>query len=221
MLYDSEGEKAYEGFRIGNVSVCYGIRYYSDIQKVEYEGAWCEGKRWGTGIQYDRNGNTVFEGEWMDDKKEMEKKMVLSEKNQLLHNHIEELIVSNNSCNGREWSVLDLSFMFNLRVFEVGDDCFENLKDLKVIGLNELERVMIGKRCFRKNNTPSDGHFYVKKCKKLKELLIDPYSFDNCSLCEIENDDCLEVISIGSYEEWQSVFRYASLIVRSSFIGMK
>ena len=71
VLYDSEGEKAYEGFRIGNVSVCYGIRYYSDIQKVEYEGAWCEGKRWGTGIQYDRNGNTVFEGEWMDDKKEM------------------------------------------------------------------------------------------------------------------------------------------------------
>ena len=221
VLYDSEGEKAYEGFRIGNVSVCYGIRYYSDIQKVEYEGEWCEGKRWGTGIQYDRNGNTVFEGEWMDDKKEMEKKMVLSEKNQLLHNHIEELIVSNNSCNGREWSVLDLSFMFNLRVFEVGGDCFENLKDLKVIGLNELERVMIGKRCFRKNNTPSDGHFYVKKCKKLKELLIDPYSFDNCSLCEIENDDCLEVISIGSYEEWQSVFRYASLIVRSSFIGVK
>lgn len=90
-----------------------------------------------------------------------------------------------------------------------------------MIGLNELERVMIGKRCFRKNNTPADGHFYVKKCKKLKELLIDPYSFDNCSLCEIENDDCLEVISIGSYEEWQSVFRYASLIVRSSFIGMK
>ena len=38
VLYDSEGEKKYEGFRIGEANVCYGIQYYPDIQKVEYEG---------------------------------------------------------------------------------------------------------------------------------------------------------------------------------------
>ena len=38
VLYDSDGEKKYEGFRIGEVNVCYGTRYYSDIQKPEYEG---------------------------------------------------------------------------------------------------------------------------------------------------------------------------------------
>ena len=37
VLYDSENRMAYEGFRIGEAYVCYGARYYSDIQKVEYE----------------------------------------------------------------------------------------------------------------------------------------------------------------------------------------
>ena len=68
MLYDSEGEKVYEGFRLKEVNVCYGRSYYPDIQKVEYEGGICEGKRWGRGVLYDRNGNTVFEGVWMGDK---------------------------------------------------------------------------------------------------------------------------------------------------------
>ncbi|KAK8829786.1 hypothetical protein WA577_001179, partial [Blastocystis sp. JDR] len=62
VLYDSDGEKKYEGFRIGEVNVCYGTRYYSDIQKPEYEGEWFEGNRWGRGIEYDRKGNTVYEG---------------------------------------------------------------------------------------------------------------------------------------------------------------
>ena len=68
VLYDSEGEKVYEGFRLKEVNVCYGRSYYPDIQKVEYEGGICEGKRWGRGVLYDRNGNTVFEGVWMGDK---------------------------------------------------------------------------------------------------------------------------------------------------------
>ena len=37
-LYDSENRRVYEGFRLKDVNVCYGIQYYSDIQKVEYEG---------------------------------------------------------------------------------------------------------------------------------------------------------------------------------------
>ncbi|OAO14926.1 hypothetical protein AV274_3370 [Blastocystis sp. ATCC 50177/Nand II] len=40
VLYDSEGEKKYEGFMIGEAYVCYGTQYYSDIQRVEYEGEW-------------------------------------------------------------------------------------------------------------------------------------------------------------------------------------
>ena len=150
VLYDSENRMAYEGFRIGEVNVCFGTRYYSDIQKVEYEGEWLEGKRWGRGIQYDRNGNTVFEGEWMNDDNQIEKRVVLNEENQLLHNHIEELIVENNSYNGPEWTALDLSFLSHLRMLEVGDECLKYVDEVKLIGLSKLERVVIGRNCFTK-----------------------------------------------------------------------
>ena len=92
VLYDSENRRMYEGFRVSDVNVCYGRSYYPENQKVEYEGGICGGMRWGRGTQSDRNGNTVFEGEWMNNE-QLSKRVVLNEENQLLHNHIEELIV--------------------------------------------------------------------------------------------------------------------------------
>ena len=35
VYYDSENRMVYEGFRLGDVNVCYGTQYYADIQKVE------------------------------------------------------------------------------------------------------------------------------------------------------------------------------------------
>ena len=176
VLYDSENRMTYEGFRIGDVNVCYGTRYYSDIGVIEYEGEWFGGKRWGRGIQYNRNGNTVFDGEWINDE-HLSMRVILNEENQLLHSHIEELIVENNSCNGPEWTALDLSFISYLRLLEVGDDCFENVNEVKLIGLSKLERVVIGENSFtkKKNGTGknSNRHFYLKNCERLRELKSD------------------------------------------------
>ena len=224
VLYDSEGEKVYEGFRIGEVNVCYGTGYFADIQKVEYEGEWLEGKRWGRGIQYDRNGKTVFDGEWMDDE-QLNKRVVLNEENQLLHIHIEELIVSNNSCNGKEWDELDLSFMPNLRLLDVSDDCFKYVNEVKLIELNQLERVVIGRNSFRKNKDyfvcDPDRHFYLMDCERLRELKIGCYSFSDYTVCEIENVPSLEMIEMGELEEGGSNFRYSSLELKSVFQGRK
>ena len=226
VLYDSENRMVYEGFRNGEVNVCYGMRYYSDIGVIEYEGEWCEGKRWGRGIQYDRTGKTVFDGEWMNDKP-MSKRVVLSEENQLLHNHIEELVVSNNSCNGPEWSVLDWSFMSNLRLLEVGDDCFEKVKEVKWIALNRLERVVIGKSCFTKQKnkrllkSDPNRHFYLKNCERLRELKIDCYSFSDYSTCAIESLPSLEVIEMGDLIKWSYIFYESSLELKSAIDGMK
>ena len=218
VLYDSEGEKAYEGFRIGEVNVCYGRSYYSDVQKVEYEGGICEGKRWGRGTLFDRTGKTVFDGEWMNDE-HLSKRVVLNEENQLLHNHIEELIVENNSCNGPEWTALDLSFIPRLRLFEVGDECFENVDEVKLIDLSKLERVMIGMNCFTKcmydNGNDSNRHFYLKNCERVKELKIGWCSFSDYSVCEIENVPSLEEIEMGELDEGSFNFLYASLELKS------
>ncbi|KAK8820593.1 hypothetical protein WA577_006649 [Blastocystis sp. JDR] len=219
VLYDSENRIAYEGFRIGDVNVCYGRSYFPDVQKVEYEGGWLEGMRWGRGIQYDRNGKTVFDGEWMNDDNQIEKRVVLNEENQLLHSHIEELIVENNSCNGPEWTALDLSFMSHLRLFKVGEECFESVKEVKLIGLNQLEKVVIGEKCFtkEKNSWRNDPnrHFHLKDCERLRELKMGRRSFSDYSVCEIENVPSLRVIEMGEMDEYSCNFYYASLELKN------
>ena len=129
VFYDSEKRKIYEGFRIGDVNVCYGRSYYSDIQKVEYEGMICEGKRWGRGVQYDRNGDIVFEGEWMNDNYQIERRIEKRNSYPILHCFIEEFIVSDGCCNGPTWEGIDFSFITHLRQFYVGDYCFESVNE--------------------------------------------------------------------------------------------
>ena len=208
VLYDSENRMAYEGFRIGDVNVCYGTRYYSDIGVIEYEGEWFEGMRWGRGILYDRSGKAMFDGEWMKDE-QLSKKVVVSEENQFLHNRIEELIVSDDSCTGEEWKALDLSLMPNLKEFIVGDNCFSYVYEVKLMGLNQLERVVIGEYSFGEgnaNNCNICGHFYLRDCERVKELKIDNCSFQGYSVCEIDGVPSLEVIELGVPDEGGDVF---------------
>ena len=225
VLYDSENRRAYEGFRIRGVNVCYGTQYYSDIQKVEYEGEWFDGMCWGRGVQYDRTGKIMFDGEWVNDDNQIEKRVVLNEENQLLHSHIEELIVESNSRNGIEWRALDLGFISHLRLFKVGDECFENVDEVKLIGLSKLERVVIEMNSFtkRKNSCGNDSirHFYLRNCERLRELKIGRYSFSDYSVCEIENVPSLEVIEMGELNEESYNFYCASLELKSDCERMK
>ena len=118
IAYDKEGRKEYEGFRVRGVNMGYGCQYYADIESVEYDGEWCDGKRWGRGVQYDRKGDTVYEGEWMNDDP-VEKRVVISSELGWLHNRIEELSVSDGCCGGNGWTVLDWSWVPSLRELRV------------------------------------------------------------------------------------------------------
>ena len=129
---------------------------------------------------------------------------------------IEVLIVDKESCNDECLASLDLSSFSNLRVFDVGDDCFENVNEVKLIGLKELERVLIGKGCFRmKSEKSPNRHFYLKDCERLRELKIGHHSFSDYSVCEIENVPSLEVIEMGELDEGSYNFIYASLELKS------
>ena len=104
----------------------------------------------------------------------------------------------------------------------MGDSCFRKTEELKLIGLNQLERVVIGKYCFYsvsygvgKDGIDSNHHFHLKDCKRLKELKIGCYSFRDYSVFVIENVDSLEVIEIGDLTEWSSNFFYACLELKS------
>ena len=135
---------------------------------------------------------------------------------------MEVLIVDNNACNDKCFTTLDLSFFSNMRVFEVGDYSLAFVDEVKLIGLNQLERVVIGKHCFRKCfEKNSNRHFYLKNCERLKELKMGCYSFSDYRVCEIENVPSLEVIEMGQLDDWTGIFYYASLELKSDSQRMK
>ena len=110
---------------------------------------------------------------------------------------MEVMIVDSNACNDKCFTALVLSVFSNLKVFEVGDFSFLFVNEVKLIGLNQLERLVIGKHCFRKSNgNDRNRHFYLKNCERVKELKIGRYSFSDYSVCEIENVPSLEVIEM-------------------------
>ena len=132
---------------------------------------------------------------------------------------MEVVIVDNNACNEKCFTALVVSFFSNLKVFEVGDYSFSFVDEVKLIGLSQLERVMIGKNSFtkKKNSAGHDPnrHFYLKDCERLRELKIGRYSFSDYSVCEIENVPSLEVIEMGELNEESNNFCGASLELKS------
>ena len=129
---------------------------------------------------------------------------------------MEVMIVDNNAYNEKCFTALDLSSISNLKVFEVGDYSFAFVDEVKLIGLNRLERVVIGKHCFRKNLEKNPNrHFDLKNCERLRELKIGRYSFSDYSVCEIDNLPSLKVIEMGGLNEASRIFRCASLELKS------
>ena len=131
-----------------------------------------------------------------------------------LNSTVEEIIVNSNACNDESFTALSLTRFVYLKVFEVGNESFKNVNEVKLIGLSKLERVMIGKNSFtkKKNGYGNDPnrHFYLKNCERLRELKIGYDSFSDYSMCEIENVPSLEVIEMGELNEWSYNFSHAS-----------
>ena len=129
---------------------------------------------------------------------------------------VSELVIASNCCNEEEVKEVDLGRFVSLKVFEVGDECFENVKEVKLIGLNQLERVVIGKNSFiRSTEYDPNRHFYLKNCERVRELKMGHHSFSDYTVCEIENAPSLEVIEMGELNKESRNFCYASLELKS------
>ena len=132
---------------------------------------------------------------------------------------VDSIIVDNNAGNDTDFVLLDLSRFASLREFIVGCYSFSYVKEVKLIGLNRLERVVIGENSFTKHKNDCsyspNRHFYLKDCERLRELKMSCYSFSDYSVCEIENVPSLEVIEIGKMNEDSFNFLYASLELKS------
>ena len=143
-----------------------------------------------------------------------------------LDSTVETIIVDSNACKDESFTVLNLTRFVNLRVFEVGDDSFYYVNEVHLIGLPELERVVIGMNSFTKHKNDwlrlmypdSTRHFYLKDCPQLREMKIGRYSFSDYSSIEIENVPSLEMIEIGEVNDWSGNFYSASLELKSIFV---
>ena len=142
-----------------------------------------------------------------------------------VNKRVTELVIPSNCCNETEWSVFDVSELKWLKSIEIGDECFGNVNEVKLIGMNRLESVVIGKNSFTKckNSAGNDPnrHFYLKNCKRVRVLKMGRYSFSDYSVCEIENVPSLEVIEMGELNEESACFYYASLELKSDCERMK
>ncbi|KAM7453412.1 hypothetical protein BLSTO_05840 [Blastocystis sp. subtype 1] len=98
-----------------------------------------------------------------------------------VNKRVTELVIPPNCCNEAEWSVFDVSELKGLKSIEIGDECFGNVNEVKLIGVNRLERVVIGKNSFteHKNYYGNDPnrHFYLKNCARLRELKMGQCAF--------------------------------------------
>ena len=134
---------------------------------------------------------------------------------------ITELVIDSDKCNAGSVTVFDLSKYPKLKSVTIGDGSFMYVKEMKMIGLSELESVEIGMNSFtkKKNGSKNDPnrHFYLKNCPKLKSLNVGRYSFSDYTVIEIENCG-LEVIEMGELNEKSWNFYWASLELKSVLI---
>ena len=136
-----------------------------------------------------------------------------------LDSDVSIVFVKSYSCNDASLTVLNVSRLTSLQELSVGDYCFENVKELRLVGLSGLKRVTIGSNSFTKskNGFGSDPNrrFQLKDCSALTELRVGRYSFSDYSVCEIENVDALEVIAMGELSSESFNFYSASLELKS------
>ena len=140
-------------------------------------------------------------------------------------NEITDLEIGKDACRFENVTVFDLTKYPKLKTLRIGHSAFEYVNELKLVGLNNLESVIIGENSFTKHqnwygNDPN-RHFFAKNCPKLKSLKMGRYSFSDYTVIEFENVNALEVIEMGDLNEGSNNFRCASLELKSILIHNK
>ena len=92
----------------------------------------------------------------------------------LLDENVEGIEVKKGVCNDEDFEEWEMNEYARLRELIVGDECFQFVKDLRIVGLNALEKVEIGKQCFCK---ASGGVFEMRDCEILESVKIEDGSF--------------------------------------------
>ena len=168
-------------------------------EEEKFDGWFADGKRFGDGVLYNRNGIIEYNGLWKNDE-------VYSphSSGSTVDNHTETVTIGDGSFNNRE-PFIPSFYIHSLKRVVIGDDCFGKVRVLELDGLGELKSVVIGKECFTYAKTyddiwigeRSDGSCRIVNCPKLKSIQIGDRSFQDYNLFELNNLPSLRSIDIS------------------------
>lgn len=199
VLYNEEGRKEYEGFMMDTCRFCYGIEYYSDIERVRYEGGFYNDKQFGPGTLFDRNGSVESDGLWKDGKlysSPTSKKIIDNQMERLNYPH--GLLKYNYFFSFPFW-------LHRLKQMVVDSCNFESIRFFEMDGLQSLESIFIDECCFiysgdtaeMENHFRPHGCFRIVNCPKLQTIDIGDYSFSEYYSFEMDNLPSLQTIDLG------------------------
>ena len=93
---------------------------------------------------------------------------------------IRSVILANNSCNERDYTVFDFSRFNQVESIEIGNDCFGSVKTFKIEGLNQLQTIKIGNNSFTQDDDGDKSKsFHILNCESLESIEIGEYSFSD------------------------------------------
>ena len=210
-----------------DVLVCVKMEFHGEtmVEKdngtIVYEGGyrgsivsgfWRDGK----GVEYDKNGNIIYKGEWNNGWKNgigNETEWCYGYNKSVYMDCMRErgpvdntkMVINTDYLFKKTMVVLVPPLFSKLKSVSISIDSKDNVSVFDISGLGELETIVITKNCMslkdegmeRRSKTPH-GSFRVVNCGKLKTISIGDYSFSCYQSFEMSNLPSLKSIVIGN-----------------------
>ena len=118
--------------------------------------------------------------------KDAEDMVVVDDETEALH-------VCDNTGNDSDITEWSVSVSVGLKELIVGNNCLQHVRELKLSGFEELEKVEVGTKCF---SGGKNGCFEVSGCEKLKSVKIGNESCEDWTAFTLKHCG-VEEVSIG------------------------
>ena len=208
------GVRVYQGGCEGSIENGFyregkGTEYENDGERAVYYGEWKNGKREGQGSEF-KQLNPVYIGEWKNGLRdgigeEYDENNELVRSGRWIEGEYGVLRYADNY--GNNLSSFD-GWLYEIERIEIGNDCFIELCQWILDGLNKLRSVRIGRSSFFLNKMIREGSkCVIMNCDQLREIIIGEKSFNWYESIELKNLPSLQSIQFDSYafENCQSI----------------
>ena len=203
-FYSEEDKLEYQGIMVNNKRIGFGVNYYPDLERLSYIGFYRNDIPHGIGIFYDRNGEGLCS--LVKNGVAACSKLVVNEIQHLTD--ITPIVTSVEFYLGCLYKNIEIGKQLqkapDLVTLCIHDNCFKDLSNLSITGLNALTTIEIGNNAMVDDIEKCDDYlnpihnvlaFY--RLPSLKSIKIGKQSCNNVQKFRIEECNNLERIEIG------------------------